>query len=97
VRLTWRSYQLDPGVHPLSGKSITEYLAERKGVTRDSSEAMHAQLEKSAAELGLSYHLARSKGMQEKMQERLFAAYFTEGRDIGDAETLVGLGTDPKS
>jgi predicted DsbA family dithiol-disulfide isomerase len=28
------------------------------------------------------------------MQERLFAAYFTEGRDMGDAETLVGLGAE---
>ena len=28
------------------------------------------------------------------MQERLFAAYFTEGRDMGDAETLIGLGTE---
>ena len=111
VQLIWRSYQLDPDVRPLPGTSITAYLAERKGITRDSSQAMHAQLERSAAELGLSYHfdrvvvansldahrlahLARSKGMQEKMQERLFAAYFTEGRDIGDAETLVGLGAD---
>jgi predicted DsbA family dithiol-disulfide isomerase len=110
VETVWRSYQLDPGLQPAPGKSIHEYLAERKGMSRDWSVRMHAQLEKSAAELGLSYnfdavvvansfdahrlaHLARRNGLQEQMQERLFAAYFAEGKDMGDAETLIGLGT----
>jgi predicted DsbA family dithiol-disulfide isomerase len=39
-------------------------------------------------------HFARKNGMQEQMQERLFAAYFTDGRDLGDTDTLVGLGED---
>ena len=111
VEIVWRSYQLDPELRPAPGKSLHEYLAERKGMSRDWSVKMHAQLEKSAAELGLSYnfdrvvvansfdahrlaHLARRSGLQERMQERLFAAYFTEGRDMGDAETLIGLGTE---
>jgi predicted DsbA family dithiol-disulfide isomerase len=111
VQVVWRSYQLDPDMKRAPGKSIHEYLAERKGMSRDWSVKMHAQLEKSAAELGLSYnfdtvivansfdahrlaHLARRCGLQEPMQERLFAAYFTEGRDMGDAETLIGLGTE---
>ena len=111
VELVWRSYQLDPELRPAPGKSIHEYLAERKGMTRDWSERMHGELEKSAAELGLSYkfgkvvvansfdahrlaHFARKSGIQGPMQERLFAAYFTEGRDIGDEETLVGLGAE---
>ncbi|MGA2612202.1 MAG: DsbA family oxidoreductase [Spirochaetia bacterium] len=37
-------------------------------------------------------HLARARGLQESMEERLFAAYFTEGRNIGDGETLAALG-----
>jgi len=36
-------------------------------------------------------HLAATKGLQDKMEERLFAAYFTEGKDIGDKETLAAL------
>ena len=44
-------------------------------------------------------HLARGRGLQGRMQERLFAAYFTEGRDLGDRRTLVALaaeaGLDP--
>ena len=37
-------------------------------------------------------HLARERGRQEAMEERLFFAYFTEGRNIGDRETLAALG-----
>jgi len=36
-------------------------------------------------------HLAAEKGLQDQMEERLFAAYFTEGKDIGDKDTLVAL------
>jgi predicted DsbA family dithiol-disulfide isomerase len=36
-------------------------------------------------------HLARSHGRQEDLKDRLFAAAFTEGRPIGDHETLVEL------
>ncbi|MBL8994052.1 MAG: DsbA family oxidoreductase [Spirochaetia bacterium] len=39
-------------------------------------------------------HLAASRGLQAKMEERLFAAYFTEGKNIGDHPTLVGLGKE---
>jgi predicted DsbA family dithiol-disulfide isomerase len=39
-------------------------------------------------------HLARKHGLAERMEERLFAAYFTEGRNIGDLETLAALGTE---
>src|SRR5690625_264044 len=37
------------------------------------------------------FHLAKEKGLQPEMKERLMAAYFTEGRDVADAETLVEL------
>jgi predicted DsbA family dithiol-disulfide isomerase len=39
-------------------------------------------------------HLAKTKGLQNEMKERLFKAYYTEGKNIGDAETLVQLGTE---
>ena len=44
-------------------------------------------------------HLAKAHGRQEQVEERLFAAYFTEGRNLGDRETLAELaaetGLDP--
>lgn len=39
-------------------------------------------------------HLAKEKGLQNEMKERLFCAYYTEGKNIGDVETLVQLGEE---
>jgi len=36
-------------------------------------------------------HLAAERGVQGAAEERLFAAYFTEGRALGDQDTLVAL------
>jgi predicted DsbA family dithiol-disulfide isomerase len=36
-------------------------------------------------------HLAAETGRADAMEERLFAAYFTEGQPVGDPVTLVGL------
>jgi predicted DsbA family dithiol-disulfide isomerase len=38
--------------------------------------------------------LAKTKGLGDAAEERLFRAYFTEGRDFGDKDTLVSLGED---
>jgi predicted DsbA family dithiol-disulfide isomerase len=111
VQVLWRSYQLDPGLAPSPGTSIHEYLAKRKGMSRDWSVRVHAQVEKAAADVGLVYnfdtvvpansfdahrlaHLAHARGLQGLVQERLFAAYFTEGRDLGDKRTLIALGAE---
>ena len=46
-------------------------------------------------------HLAATAGKREAMVDRLFRAYFTEGRSIGDVDELVELaedvGLDPQS
>ncbi|MGZ3663653.1 MAG: DsbA family oxidoreductase [Ktedonobacterales bacterium] len=39
-------------------------------------------------------HLAAAHGKQQEAEERFFKAYFTEGKDLGDAETLVQLATE---
>jgi predicted DsbA family dithiol-disulfide isomerase len=36
-------------------------------------------------------HLAAAHGLQQQAKERLLAAYFSEGRPVGDQETLVEL------
>ena len=38
--------------------------------------------------------LAKTKGLGDQIEERLFLAYFTEGKDLGNTETLMGLGTE---
>jgi predicted DsbA family dithiol-disulfide isomerase len=36
-------------------------------------------------------HFAKEKGVQNEMKERLFRAYYTEGKNIGDIDTLAQL------
>lgn len=39
-------------------------------------------------------HFAKVKKVQNEMKERLFKAYYTEGKNIGDIETLAKLATE---
>jgi predicted DsbA family dithiol-disulfide isomerase len=39
-------------------------------------------------------HFAKEKGLQTEMKERLFRAYYTEGKNIGDIDTLAQLGEE---
>jgi predicted DsbA family dithiol-disulfide isomerase len=38
--------------------------------------------------------LAKTKGLGDQAEERLFRAYFTEGKDFGDHETLLEIGEE---
>ncbi len=111
VNVTWRSFELSPGVTPEPGQNVYDYLAGRKGQSREWAVQAHAHVTQLAKAVGLEYnfdkavvantfdahrlsHLAAQHGVQDKMEERLFRAYFTEGKNIGDHETLVKLGTE---
>jgi len=111
VEVTWRSYQLDPGLKAKPGQSLYEYLAERKGFSVERSRQMHDQVARSAATVGLDYHFdqvvvsnshgahrvlqaAKAQGLGDAMKERLFHAYFTEGKDLGQKDVLVALAGD---
>ncbi|MGI8635043.1 MAG: DsbA family oxidoreductase [Segetibacter sp.] len=39
-------------------------------------------------------HFAKEQGLQNELKERLFKAYYTEGKDTGDVETLVQLAAE---
>jgi predicted DsbA family dithiol-disulfide isomerase len=39
-------------------------------------------------------HLAKKHGLGVAMEEQLFKAYFTDGKNIDDKETLIGLGSE---
>lgn len=39
-------------------------------------------------------HLAKERGVQAAMQEKLFAAYFSEGKDVSDHRELIQLATE---
>lgn len=39
-------------------------------------------------------HFAKANGLQQEMKTRLFKAYFSEGKNIDDNETLIALATE---
>jgi len=108
VQIEWRSFQLDPTMENIPGKSIHAYLAERKGCSIDEAKQMNDAMSNMAKDVGLNYnfdiaiinntlnahrllHFAKSKGMQSAMKERLFHAYYTEGQDVSNIDTLTEL------
>lgn len=58
IEIVWKSFQLDPS---RSGREdVYEYLAERKGISREQAIMMQAQVTAMANEVGLEYHLDRT-------------------------------------
>jgi predicted DsbA family dithiol-disulfide isomerase len=111
VRITWKSFELDPTAKYKKGKGIHESLAEKYGNTVEWAREMTAQVSRTAEKVGLKFaidrtaptntldahrliHLAAIHGLQDKAEERLFAAYFTEGKQIGDHTVLTELGKE---
>ncbi len=111
VEVSYRSFELDPTAQIDSGKSVTEMLAEKYGVSLAQAAAMNARVTGIAAGEGLEYHLekarhantvkahrlihlAASKGQQNAVLERVMTAYFSEGENVGETETLVRLAAE---
>ena len=55
VEVTWRSFQLDPGLPAHYDGSELDYLSERKGFPRDRVGEMFAHVAEQAAGMGLDY------------------------------------------
>jgi predicted DsbA family dithiol-disulfide isomerase len=111
VTIEWKSFQLDPEIVTQPGKSVNEYLAERKGWTLEYARELNDHVTQMAREVGLQYdfdkavvansfdahrlsHFAKKHGLQDALEERLFRAYFTEGKNTADHETLVQLAVE---
>ena len=60
IEIDWRSYQLDPDATSQKGVDVYDYLAERKGQTRDWSIKMHEQVANTAKEVGLNYKFEKA-------------------------------------
>ena len=111
VQVAWRSFQLDPDMDNVPGKSIHEVLAAKKGISVAQAKSMGSQVSEIASAVGLTFnmdktvpantfdahrltHLAAKYDLEDAAEERLFRAYFTEGKNIQDRETLVQLGVE---
>lgn len=111
VKITWKSYQLDPNIKFQPDKDIYTYLAEAKGQSREWSIKMHENVVNMAKSVGLEYNfdkavvansfdahrviqLAKKHGLGDAIEEKLFKAYFTEGKNFADHQTLTTLGEE---
>ena len=65
-------------------------MAKSEGLTFDFDKAVVANT-KNAHQL---IHLAKEFGVQDAMKERLLKAYFTDGLNVDDSETLIQLGKE---
>ena len=110
VTVSWRSYQLDPTRPLDPEGDAIDLLARKFGGRERALELngqMTATAAKAGLEYHLDKviptntldahrltHLAAKHGVQDAVEEGLFAAYFMHGEHIGQPETLVRIGTE---
>jgi predicted DsbA family dithiol-disulfide isomerase len=111
VKLTFKSFQLDPYSEKKQTQSATEITSRTLGVSMEAAKQMHQRVAAQAKAVGLNYqfesavitnsqdshrltHFAKEHDKMEEMIERLYRAYFSEGKHIGDLDTLVSLAAD---
>jgi predicted DsbA family dithiol-disulfide isomerase len=62
VRVTWRSFELDPTAPPERPHDGTTHLAEKYGTTRDEALGMQRHMAETAAGEGLDFRFDRARG-----------------------------------
>ncbi len=65
-------------------------MAAAEGLTFHFDRVRHANTARAHRVL----HLAKERGLQQELLQRLFRAYFEEGRDMSDPDTLAELGAE---
>jgi predicted DsbA family dithiol-disulfide isomerase len=110
VDVVWRSFELEPDAPRdaqsrrdllLSRYGMTaEQAAERDAQMTALAAAEGLEYRPDLAQLGNTFdahrvlHAARAAGLQAQAKERLLRGYFSEGRRLTDADTLVELAAD---
>ena len=88
VEVTWKSYQLDPGLQARAGETIYAYLARRKGMSFDQSKQMHDRVAQSAAAVGLDYQFDKMIVANSHAAHRIIQAAKVHGRGAEAEEAL---------
>lgn len=83
IEVIWKSYQLDPNQEDVPGKSINQYLAERKGWTVEYAREMNKYVTDMAAGEGLVYDMDKAVVANSFNAHRLIQMAKTKG--LGDA------------
>jgi predicted DsbA family dithiol-disulfide isomerase len=115
VEVVQRSFELDPSIPGGQATPILDLLAAKYGMSQAQAQQAEQRVAALAAAEGLDFtadramgntfdahrliHLGRDHGLQQRVLERLYQAYFGAGRSVFDREALAGLaagaGLDP--
>jgi predicted DsbA family dithiol-disulfide isomerase len=79
------------GISPEEAKEMYSYMANMAAEVGLHYDFDNAKINNTLDAHRLS-HFALENGKQNEIEEKLFAAYYTQGKDIGDLETLVQIG-----
>jgi predicted DsbA family dithiol-disulfide isomerase len=115
IEVVYRSFELDPSIPGGQATPVLDMLAAKYGMSPAQARQAEARVAAMATAEGLDFtvdravgntfdahrlvHLGREHGVQGRLLQRLYRAYFGEGRSVFDQEALVGLaaeeGLDP--
>jgi predicted DsbA family dithiol-disulfide isomerase len=107
VEIVRRSFELDPAAPTKSKQTVIEMLSRKYGLSLEEAARRERQVAELAAVEGITIrperyvantrdahrilHLASDQGLQAPLAERLFAAHFSESRDVSDPNVLVQI------
>jgi predicted DsbA family dithiol-disulfide isomerase len=110
VEVVYHSFELDPEIEPGQAGRVLEMLAAKYRMSPAQAAQAEDRVAVAAAADGLGYtvdrvigntfdahrlmHLAGDLGRAELLLQRLYQAYFAEGRSVFDAESLAALAGD---
>ena len=115
VDVVYRSFELDPSIPKGQATPVLDLLAAKYGLSRAEAGQAEARVAALAADEDLGFtsaraagntfdahrlvHLGRERGAAGQLLQRLYHAYFAEGRPVFDVGTLVHVaaeaGLDP--
>jgi predicted DsbA family dithiol-disulfide isomerase len=115
VEVVYRSFELDPSIPEGQTTPILDMLASKYGMSQAQARQAEARVAGLAEAEGLDFtvdralgntfdahrlvHFGREQGVQQKVANELYHAYFGEGRSLFGQDALVGLaagaGLDP--
>ena len=111
IEVIWKSFQLDPTTITDPKLNTIDYLAEKKGWSKQQAQETTDYVTNMARQVGLEFnfdkavvansldahrllHLAKKYGKQNEAEEKLFKAYFTDGKNTADHFTLIQIGKE---
>lgn len=81
VKITWKSFQLDPSLETVTGMNNLDYFVRTKGVSVEQARQMFNRATKMAREAGLDFNIEQSIPANSFMAHRLI--HLAQSRDLG--------------